>query len=383
MSTLHALQSRLKETSNALNETKPLIDRLRNFTHAIGQGDEARLELGAEIHSRLKHVEDDIEILNVEVQGLEVATSQQSKRKPTSDVNGGEKDAEKKRVIGIAERLAGELRRTRTEFRTAQLQANRNAEAARRKEREMLFTRPSERAETAKGANKFTQNDVVVNASSDVTAALRRTHELMQAELSRSQFAQETLEQSTAALSSLSESYANLDSVLSSTRTLVSSLLRSQKSDTWYLETSFYLLIGTIAWLVFRRLLYGPMWWLAWMPVKTLYNLVASVIGLATISSSVATTTSVVGTGGTAVANVPGGTDTPTIVMDGENAPVMKTYEQISDDIKDEDSVLDKINEMVKGDQPGTQNEAAEEYDGPRNTKKRMWEESEERRDEL
>jgi hypothetical protein len=57
----------------------------------------------------------------------------------------------------------------------------------------MLFARPSERAETAKGANKFTQNDVVVNASSDVTAALRRTHELMQAELSRSQFAQETL----------------------------------------------------------------------------------------------------------------------------------------------------------------------------------------------
>lgn len=57
----------------------------------------------------------------------------------------------------------------------------------------MLFARPSERAETARGVNKFTQNDVVVNASSDVTAALRRTHELMQAELSRSQFAQETL----------------------------------------------------------------------------------------------------------------------------------------------------------------------------------------------
>lgn len=42
-------------------------------------------------------------------------------------------------------------------------------------------------------SEKFTQNDLVTNASSDVTAALRRTHELMQAELSRSQFAQETL----------------------------------------------------------------------------------------------------------------------------------------------------------------------------------------------
>ncbi|EED12315.1 protein transport membrane glycoprotein Sec20, putative [Talaromyces stipitatus ATCC 10500] len=378
MSTIHTLQARLKETSNALYETKPLIDRLRNFTQAIGQGDEARLELGAEIHSRLKNVEEEMEILNVEVEGLEVTTGAQSKRK-TGD-NNGEKDAERKMVIGIAERLMSDLKRTRTEFRTAQLQANRNAEAARRKEREMLFARPSERAEsTIKGSNKFTQNDIVVNASNDVTAALRRTHELMRTELSRSQFAQETLEQSTAALSSLSESYTNLDTVLSSTRTLVSSLLRSQKSDTWYLETSFYLLIGTIAWLVFRRILYGPMWWLAWMPVKMIYNVVASVIGLATISESIATTTSAV-ISATQVTSLPGETETASIVMDGADAPVMKTYEQVSAETENENSVLDKINHMVKGDQ---QHETAEEYDGPRNTKKRMWEEPVERRDEL
>jgi protein transport protein SEC20 len=121
------------------------------------------------------------------------------------------------------------------------------------------------------------------------------------------------------------------------------------------------------------------MWWLAWMPVKMLYNLVASFIGLATISSSVATTTSV----GTKIADIPRATDTATIVMDGEDAPVMKTYEQLSDDMKDEDSVLDKINRMVKGNQPDTENEAAEEYDGPRNPKKRMWEEPVEQRDEL
>jgi protein transport protein SEC20 len=125
------------------------------------------------------------------------------------------------------------------------------------------------------------------------------------------------------------------------------------------------------------------MWWLAWMPVKTLYNLVASVIGLATISGSVATTTSADVPGGTKVANSLGATDTTTIVMDGENAPVIKTYEQISDEIKDEDDVLDKIDQMVKGDQPDAENEAPEEYDGPRNPKKRMWEEPVERHDEL
>lgn len=118
------------------------------------------------------------------------------------------------------------------------------------------------------------------------------------------------------------------------------------------------------------------------MPVKMLYNLVASIIGLATISGSIATTTSGVASGSTKVTDVPVATNTASIAMDGEEAPVMKTYEQISDEIKDEDSVLDKINQMVRGDQPDAQNEA-EEYDGPRNPKKRMWEEPVEQHDEL
>ena len=83
--------------------------------------------------------------------------------------------------------------RTRVEFRNAQLQAKRNAELAKRKERELLFSR-SQSGEREKQSNeKLTQDDITVNASNDVTAALRRTHQLMQAELSRSQFAQETL----------------------------------------------------------------------------------------------------------------------------------------------------------------------------------------------
>lgn len=83
--------------------------------------------------------------------------------------------------------------RTRGDFRNAQLQAKRNAEIARRKERELLLSRSEsvERRNPAK--EKLTQDDIVKNASRDVTTALRRTHHLMQAELSRSQFAQETL----------------------------------------------------------------------------------------------------------------------------------------------------------------------------------------------
>jgi len=105
-SSVHLLQARLKEVSASLNEIRPLIDRLRNFTHAVGQGDEARLELGSEIHSRLKVVEEESELLNVEVEVLESAGSS---RKKTSDSS--EKEAEKRRVIGLVGKLASDLKK--------------------------------------------------------------------------------------------------------------------------------------------------------------------------------------------------------------------------------------------------------------------------------
>jgi hypothetical protein len=81
----------------------------------------------------------------------------------------------------------------RGDFRNAQLQAKRNAELAKRKERELLFARSEGTEKRNPAKEKLTQEDIVKNASKDVTAALRRTQQLMQAELSRSQFAQETL----------------------------------------------------------------------------------------------------------------------------------------------------------------------------------------------
>ena len=53
----------------------------------------------------------------------------------------------------------------------------------------------------------------------------------------------------------------------------MSSLIHSQKSDTWYLESAFYILAATIGWLVFRRLIYGPGWWLLYLPTKWLWRL--------------------------------------------------------------------------------------------------------------
>ncbi|KAL4755492.1 hypothetical protein BDW72DRAFT_200103 [Aspergillus terricola var. indicus] len=346
VSTVSALQTRLKELSTSLAQIHPLVSRLHNFTTAVGQGDDARLELGAVIHSRLKDAEDELELLKDDVDDLEATTD--SRRRGV----GLDKETEKERVIALARRLANDMKRTRGNFRNAQLQAKRNAELAKRKERELLFARSEGTEKRNLAKEKLTQEDIVKNASKDVTAALRRTHQLMQAELSRSQFAQETLEQSGAALSSLSESYTSLDTLLSSSRNLVGSLLRSQKSDTWYLETAFYILVGTISWLVFRRLLYGPLWWIVWMPFKLILRSVFGVVGAVGVTSKALQSSVAIGTD--AVTQ-----ETPKV----NHIPEAKVYvgDTLPDDVlgtnaADLDWVMDKIGEIVEEntDQEGT-----------------------------
>lgn len=147
----------------------------------------------------------------------------------------------------------------------------------------------------------------------------------MQRELSQSQFAHETLEQSQAALATLSESYSSLDTLLTSSRSLVSSLLRSQKSDTWYLETAFYILIATIGWLLFRRILYGPMWWLVYLPIKLLWRMMVAMLSavgiLGAAQSSAADGAGQ--TGGTSLVVQPSATGRSPTFSPGHSAPYM------------------------------------------------------------
>jgi protein transport protein SEC20 len=114
----------------------------------------------------------------------------------------------------------------------------------------------------------------------------------MQGELSRSRFAQETLEQSTTALADLGEKYSDLNTLLANSKNLVSTLLKSTKSDTWYLETTFYILITTLVWLIFRRWLYGPLTWFLVWPLKLVFRVLAGVFGLATASTAATTSAS-------------------------------------------------------------------------------------------
>lgn len=226
----------------------------------------------------------------------------------------------------------------------------------------------------------------------------------MQTELSRSQFAQETLgkyltciqavslkctnvriEQSTAAISSLSESYTSLDTLLSSSRSLANSLLRSQKSDTWYLETAFYILIGTITWLLFRRVFYGPIWWLIWLPLKLAMKSVFAVLGVVGLSkTSVQTSSSPIASDISATIQ-----ETATLVT-GTTVPTGDTSWDRPPAQAEEDRLIDKIGKMAeegKGEERAIDDispeEKARQDEIPRNPKKRMFEADEQVHDDL
>ncbi|RMY16542.1 hypothetical protein D0868_00249 [Hortaea werneckii] len=278
------LAHQLTALTDALKTTNALITRLARLSFQPGSEpldteNSVRVELAQDIHDSLKQLEEDLELLQQEVDDDGHSATASKARRETTD-----RERERGRITASVTRLGEDLRHARSSFRQAQLSAKRASEDAKRKERELLFqslqSAPSSAEDTVgsvqdgsgskndlfagrrlqqqKPNQHLSPTDLESQASSDITAALRRTHNLLSTELSRSRFAQETFNTSTLALQELGEHYTNLDTILTNSRNLLGTLLRSQKSDTWYLETAFYILLSTLAWLVFRRVLFGP-----------------------------------------------------------------------------------------------------------------------------
>ncbi|KAG6010658.1 hypothetical protein E4U21_005156 [Claviceps maximensis] len=416
---LRGLEERLTALQETTTQLRELIDRLAKLEFQPGAvpldtDDESSVsgELSAEIGQVLRNGLDEHELLTEEVKFV----------RP----EGGETA----RLREGIERLGAELVSCRGQFRNARLSARQSLAQARKLERRLLIqsylspvTEPaspgdgaseeasasairSQRHHTTyqtrqhinRQSNLSAEDQQAVGASNNVTSALRRTHDLIAAELFRSEYAHQTLTESSAALRELDESYSSLDSMLASSRDLLGTLLRSQKSDTWYLQTALYMLMVTGAWLLFRRILYGPMWWLVWLPLRVLFG-VGSRAGSAVMmhhhrsapgeSSDHAVAGVVIDGGRVSVDGLPG-EDLPTAQVGGHEG------RDSASKAEDTDSVMDKIAEIVdavnEADELGNLDDVtdgkAEPADQARNTKKRMWEEPEvieeiQQRDEL
>ena len=213
------LATQLNALSTTLHQTNTLITRLATLTFSPGSEPlssqtTARLELAQDIHDTLKQLQEDLDLLALEVEDLAPVSSS------AASIRGGHRESDvsrdRARLSAQLARLQEDLRTAHSAFRRAQLSAKKASEAAKQRERELLFSRlsdptppPSTQSPNQQGdlfarrsrqTKELSKDDLELDASQNITSSLRRTHALLTTELSRSRFAQETFDQSTAAL---------------------------------------------------------------------------------------------------------------------------------------------------------------------------------------
>ncbi|KXX77895.1 Protein transport protein sec20 [Madurella mycetomatis] len=436
MSSLDTLQERLAALQETTGQLKDLIDRLANIKFQPGSvplstsdEDNVATELGVEISQILREEEEDLELLQEEIIDLRSG-------RPGSDA-----EHRKTRLKEGAQRLEAELKDCRTAFRRAQISARRSLEAARKLERSLLLASYAASANASPAASTIlsnpsssngdntttsqqdlapdatdprdklfpasarrrlnrnghkdpnsSQNSDLITTSSDVTLALRRTHALIAGEVAKSAFASQTLAESSAALAELQRSYEGLDGLLNRSRDLVSALVTAQKSDTWYLQAALRLLLCTLAWLVFRRFLYGPLWWLVWLPLRTGFRVSKGVVSSRGSQLPHHQQQSSAGLGRMEV--IGPGSDGPgrgTVVGVGEEGavPTVKVGGEAEGKAEgeaegDPDSMVEKVGKMVEdtlnqreaeADEANRTGGEGDEEESKPNPMKRMWEE--------
>jgi protein transport protein SEC20 len=325
-----------------------LITRLSKLSAPGAEGETARTELAQLIHQMLREAETEYELLVDEAGMLQHA----------HDSAGGGGSG----VPSLVSKTGEDLKIARRQYRKALLTAKRNSAAA---EREALLAGRRKQIEGG-GNEKVSQKDVLVSASSDVTAALRRTQQLLQGELSRSRFASETLAQSTEALKELSERYSAFDDILGKSRELIRDLIKKNKSDRWYFEKAIQILLGTLIWIVVRRLFWGPIWLFVVWPLKTIWWICASAVGLGTGTRNSAETSMVMSSMSPVMA-------TPTVIMSSSGLvasvnPVDEVQQEMGGeaDAEDAQNMREVVGKIIDG----------ESTTITRNTKSRRFEES-------
>lgn len=188
-------------------------------------------------------------------------------------------------------------------------------------------------------------------ASSDLTVSLRRAHQAVTDELSRSIAVHEALHESTLKMKALGSNYSRMDDMLRSSRDLVGVLLNSTKTDTWYLQTTFYMLLATLSWLVFRRFMYGPLWWLVWLPVRLAFRTGSAAVGLAGGKPDATMEVGVAGGGAAQSIKIVGVGEegaVPTARVGQTGKRAAESEDEVSDTMADKvGRIVDRIDEQV------------------------------------
>jgi hypothetical protein len=110
----------------------------------------------------------------------------------------------------------------------------------------------------------------LLTAATDVTLALKRTHALLEQELEKSTLSLETLDHSSQTLRQLENKYDAFDGLLRGSKRLIIELESADKWDRWMIYGGLAMFGLTCLWIVYKRIVRGPLGLVMWVAGKAL-----------------------------------------------------------------------------------------------------------------
>ncbi|KAK9451461.1 Sec20-domain-containing protein [Limtongia smithiae] len=249
-----------------MSDLATAIDNLANLHAVIAQqisrlanlstdDESVRAQLAAKIHGLLREADARAETAGVLLQNFK-----------DDDSDMGPSSVSRVALAGRLYEVRQDLKLDRSSYRKAQLTSREATLKSARHERELLFAKtvPSSTA----SAPQQSVSSRTLHAAEDATASLRRTHQLLEAEIARSAISLDVLEESNTSLRKLTTQYTAFDAVLGTSRRVIAVLEQADKWDRIYMLAAIGLLLLVLAWIVWRRILKGPVRLVIWTAVK-------------------------------------------------------------------------------------------------------------------
>ncbi|KAK9477845.1 Sec20-domain-containing protein [Lipomyces japonicus] len=238
MASLETIVTELSDLHTSITHNISYLSKLTTDNEKI------RSDLALKIHNQIRQADSLCEIARLQLQ---------------EESDGLQKEELKQRIHELTE----EVKLDRSSYRRAQLASRRATISTRKSEREQLLA--SNKTEKRFAAAKFSHpTDRVLKTAEDATESLRRTHQLLEAELAKSNISLETLDESSTQLRKLTTQYTAFDVVLGTSRKVINVLEQADRWDRIYMLASLGFLLLVLVWVFWRRVFRGPVKLLIW-----------------------------------------------------------------------------------------------------------------------
>ncbi|KAK9456029.1 Sec20-domain-containing protein [Dipodascopsis uninucleata] len=254
------------DLSRLHQEISLLIGKLSKF---MSIDDSQRSQLASQTLELIRQADSSAEIA-VEL-GENIESSKDSKEVPLSPAGNDLKRRESELSQRLKEILE-DLKLDRIAFRKAQLASKNASMKLRKNEREQLFSgrrSAGSMSSTSPSLSDEVMPNKALKTAEDATASLKRTHQLLEAEIAKSALSVEVLDESNTLLRKLAKQYTTFDVVLTTSRRVITVLEQADKWDRIYMIASLSFLLVVVLYVLWRRVLRGPFRLILWAAIKS------------------------------------------------------------------------------------------------------------------